>query len=143
MSPLLFEVQCFCTKRCFYIKCGFSFFTILPLLCRPTFLQKGRKSCHSLQNLAKNTLDGVSHFVYAKRQFVKKALDSKHHQKERLHLCIIIVLHFNTFILQSYNDKGPLNTKCSVIINIFSLVIGTPSWCTKTTTKKKRVMHGS
>ena len=82
-------------------------------------------------------------FTQKDNLFVKMALDSKHYQKERLHLCIIIVLHFNAFTLQSYNAKGPLNTKCSVIINIFSLVIGTPSWCTKTTTKKKRVMHGS
>ena len=33
-------------------------------------------------------------FTQKDNLFVKKALDSKHHQKERLHLCIIIVLYF-------------------------------------------------
>ena len=33
-------------------------------------------------------------FTQKDNLFVKKALDSKHYQKERLHLCIIIVLYF-------------------------------------------------
>ena len=85
------------------------FFTILLLLCRPTFLQKGRKSCHSLQNHAKNILDGVSHFVYAKRQFIceKKALD-RVNTIERNGYIIVTVLHFNAFILQSRDGNGTI-----------------------------------